>query len=85
MYNHCNMCNIPIYFYSICMQHLQHTSKTFETLEIDACNMRFSPFFRTTQRRRGTAGFGQPTAEDEGTAALTKHAHGAWRRRARRR
>jgi hypothetical protein len=32
------MCNIPIYFYNIHMKHLQHTSKTYETLEIYACN-----------------------------------------------
>jgi hypothetical protein len=32
------------------MKHLQHTSETFET---DACNVRFSPFFRTMQRRAG--------------------------------
>jgi hypothetical protein len=32
---------------------LQHTSETSETLETDACNMYFSPFFRTMQRRAG--------------------------------
>ena len=39
LYNHGNMCNIPIYFCNIRMKHLQHTSETFETLKIDACNM----------------------------------------------
>jgi hypothetical protein len=29
VYNHYNMCNIPIYFYNIRMKHLQRTSKTF--------------------------------------------------------
>jgi hypothetical protein len=32
------MCNTLIYFYNIYMKHLQHTSKTYETLEIYACN-----------------------------------------------
>jgi hypothetical protein len=32
------MCNTPIYFYNIHMKHLQRTSKTYETLEIYACN-----------------------------------------------
>jgi hypothetical protein len=32
------MCNTPIYFYNIHMKHLQHTSKTYETLEIYVCN-----------------------------------------------
>ena len=50
VYNHCNICNIPIYFCNIRIKHLQHTS---ETLETDACNMHFSPFFRTTQRGAG--------------------------------
>jgi hypothetical protein len=35
------MCNVPIYFYNIDIKHLQYTSKIFETLEIDACNMQF--------------------------------------------
>jgi hypothetical protein len=33
VYSHCNMCNIPIYFYNIKMKHLQHPDKTSETLE----------------------------------------------------
>ena len=33
MYNHCNICNITIYFCNIHMKHLQHTYKTSETLE----------------------------------------------------
>ena len=35
------MCNIPIYFCNIDIRHLQHASKIFETLEIDACDMQF--------------------------------------------
>ena len=41
MYNHCNICNVPIYFCNIHMKHLQHTSATSITLETDASNMRF--------------------------------------------
>jgi hypothetical protein len=33
VYNYCNMCNFPIYFYNIRMKQLKHTSKTIETLE----------------------------------------------------
>jgi hypothetical protein len=33
VYNHCNICNIPIYFYNIHMKHLQHTYETSEILE----------------------------------------------------
>jgi hypothetical protein len=33
IYSHYNMCNIPIYFCNIDIQHLQHTFKTIETLE----------------------------------------------------
>jgi hypothetical protein len=28
VYSYCNMCNIPIYFYNIHMQHLQYISET---------------------------------------------------------
>jgi hypothetical protein len=31
VYSHCNICNIPIYFYNIHIKHLQHISKTPET------------------------------------------------------
>ena len=41
IYNHCNICNILIYFCDICMKHLQHTSETSEILKTYACNMRF--------------------------------------------
>jgi hypothetical protein len=37
MYNHCNICNILIYFCNIRVKHL-YISETFETY---ACNMRF--------------------------------------------
>jgi hypothetical protein len=40
VYNHCNICNTPIYFYNIRMKYLQPTYKTYETLETYACNMR---------------------------------------------
>jgi hypothetical protein len=38
MYNNYNMCNIPIYFCNIDIQHLQHTP---ETSEMYYCNMHF--------------------------------------------
>jgi hypothetical protein len=41
VYNHYNMCNIPIYFCNIDVQHLQHTSETTETPETYSCNMCF--------------------------------------------
>jgi hypothetical protein len=41
VYNYCNMCNIPIYFCNIHINHLQHTSEISETIETYACNMRF--------------------------------------------
>ena len=41
VYNHCSKCKIPIYFCNIHIKHLQHTSKTSATLEIDASIMRF--------------------------------------------
>ena len=40
VYNHCNICNILIYFCNIRVKHL-YTSEIFETLEIYACNMQF--------------------------------------------
>ena len=50
VYNHCNICNISIYFCNIHMRYLQHTSETSKTLETYACDMCFSPFlFCTTQ------------------------------------
>ena len=41
VYNHSNICNIPIYFCNIHMKQLQHTYKISETLETQACNMCF--------------------------------------------
>ena len=41
VYNHCNICSIPIHFCNIYMKHLQHTSETYEILETYACNVRF--------------------------------------------
>ena len=43
VYNHCNMCNIPIYFCNIRMKHLKHISKTSETFEMYTCNMHHIP------------------------------------------
>jgi hypothetical protein len=40
-YNHCNICNVPIYLCNIHTEHLQHTYETFETLETYVCNMLF--------------------------------------------
>jgi hypothetical protein len=42
MYNHCHMSNILIYFCNIGIKHLQHVSKTSETLETYVCNMRWN-------------------------------------------
>jgi hypothetical protein len=39
MYNHCNICNILIYFCNIRMKHLKHTYGTYEILETYAHNM----------------------------------------------
>jgi hypothetical protein len=33
VYRHCNMCNAKIYFWNVLIKHLQHMSKTPETLE----------------------------------------------------
>ena len=41
VYNHCNMCNITIYFYNIHMEHLQHTSQISEIIETYSCNICF--------------------------------------------
>ena len=41
VYSYYNMCNIPIYFCNIDIQHLQRTSETSEALETYYCNMRF--------------------------------------------
>jgi len=39
MYSHCNICNIPIYFYNIQMKHLQDVSETYERIETYVCNI----------------------------------------------
>jgi len=41
VYSHYNMCNIPIYFCSINIQNLQHTSEISKTLKTYSYNMRF--------------------------------------------
>jgi hypothetical protein len=61
MYNHCNICNIPIYTCNIRMKHMQHTSKTSKTFKISACSMHSIPMRsppssasrRSRNRRRG--------------------------------
>jgi hypothetical protein len=63
------MGNIPVFFCNIDIQRLQHASKTSEKLETYYCSG-FHPFFRMMQRHRvgGTGDFGEPSAEDGGTA-----------------
>jgi hypothetical protein len=58
VYNHCNICNIPIYFCNVYMEHLQHTSDTSKTLETYSCNISFQRNIclllgRLKARRRG--------------------------------
>jgi tellurite resistance protein TehA-like permease len=43
VYNHCNICNILIYFSNIHMKHLKRTSKISETFKIYTCNMHHIP------------------------------------------
>jgi hypothetical protein len=52
VYNHCNICNIPIYFCNIHLKHLQHTSKTFKTY---AYNMCFQQNMAARRAEHGTA------------------------------
>ena len=56
VYNYCNMGSITIYFCNIHMKHLQHTTKTSETIETYAWNMRFQRniylLLRTMKARR---------------------------------
>jgi Na+-translocating ferredoxin:NAD+ oxidoreductase RNF subunit RnfB len=40
VYNHCNICNIPIYFCNIHTKHLQQTSETLETYAYNMCFQR---------------------------------------------
>ena len=63
VYSHYNMCNIPIYFCNIDIQHLQHTSESSKTLETYSFNIRFSPlFFRTTRHIVGNGRFRQASS-----------------------
>ena len=41
VYNHCNICNVPIYFYNIHMKHLQDNSETIATLKTDTSKCAF--------------------------------------------
>ena len=43
VYNHCNICNIPIYFCNIGIKQLQHTSKITKIFELYTCNMHHIP------------------------------------------
>ena len=58
MYNHCNICKIPIYFCNINLKYLQHTSETSETLKAYACNMRFQQNLAARQAEHCAAGSG---------------------------
>jgi hypothetical protein len=62
VYSNCNMCNITIYFCNIKMKHLEHPDKIFETLEMQACNMRcaMSPYcLDEVPKQRGHTGEGE--------------------------
>ena len=52
VYNHCNICNISIYFCNINMKHLQHISQTSETLKTDAYNMHLTKMEARRHRAR---------------------------------
>ena len=39
VYNHCNICNISIYFCNIRVKQSKHTSKASETFQMYSCNM----------------------------------------------
>jgi hypothetical protein len=39
VYNHCNICNVPIYFSNIQIKQLKHTFETSETFETYVCNI----------------------------------------------
>jgi hypothetical protein len=56
VYNHCNICNIPIYFCNIHLKHLQHTFEISETLETYACNIRFQQNLAVRQAKHCTSG-----------------------------
>jgi hypothetical protein len=53
VYNHCNICNIPIYFCNIHMRHLQHIYETSETLETYFYNMHFLPLLLDDAEQSG--------------------------------
>jgi hypothetical protein len=54
------MQNIPFYFCNIRIKHLQHTSKTYETLQTYLCNMCFYPC--SSIRRNAKQGMGRRRA-----------------------
>jgi hypothetical protein len=66
MYRHYNICNIPIYFYNVDIQHLQHNSETLETLLQHAVFTLLLPYDAT--QSGGTTDTGKPAAEDGGAA-----------------
>jgi hypothetical protein len=59
VYNHCNICNIPLYLCNIRMKHSQHTSKTIETFKFYTCNIHCIPVWppppSASGRRRAAA------------------------------
>jgi hypothetical protein len=72
VYNHCNICNIPIYFCNIHLKLLQHTS---ETLEINTCNMHFQQKLVAGRAEHYTVGSGCAVAvekEDDSGQAATR-------------
>ena len=72
VYNHCNICNIPIYFCNIRMKHLKHTYETSKTLETCTCNMgeprdgRFQPLGSELVPREPRAGLGRADSAHDG-------------------
>jgi hypothetical protein len=56
VYNHCSICNIPIYFCDIHLKYLLHTSETSETLKTYACNMRFQQNMAVRRAEHSIAG-----------------------------
>jgi hypothetical protein len=78
VYNHCKICNIPIYFCNIYLKHFQHT---FETLETYACHMRFQQNLTARWAEHGTAGSqlcgrgGEGWKQADGCEALGDRAH----------
>ena len=78
VYGHCSICTIPVYFCNIHAKHLQHTSKTSETIETYACNIRLQhalsrniSMMLAAQRERNYAR--GPTAPSHHAVAVQDH------------